>query len=246
MLRTLISNTISKLTPDGTRRRKQKHIQTGQVQVLEERTLPTGNVTAVFRGGNLTIKGDNFDNNVEVVPTAAGIRVQGLNNTTVNGLAFQDYSGSQFIPGNLKATMKNGNDRVGVFTSVNGNLTLTMGNGGDFATVNGQGGALAVGGNLKVNMGKSDNLIIDQTFIQDTAVVKKTNIKGGGGTQVVNIAGSSFNGNGTTVNLGGGNDHLNVISGFFNKPKFNGGGGNGDVFTWPGANPESKGFEVFV
>lgn len=241
-----ISNSISKLGSNGTRRRKQKHIQTGQVQALEERTLPAGNVLASFKGGNLTIKGDNFDNNVEVIATGGGIRVAGIGNTTVNGAAFQDYSGSQFVPKNVKAIMKGGNDRVGVFTSVNGNVTMTMGSGGDTAIVNGQGNALAVGGNLKMNMGAADNLIFDQVFIQDTVVAKKTNVKGGKGTQVVNITNTNFAGNGVAVNLGADNDLLNVVSGTFNKPKFNGGGGSGDQFNWPGTNPASKGFELFV
>ena len=49
MLKKRITNAISKLKPNATRRRKQKHIQAGQVQALEERTLPAGNVAKSIR-----------------------------------------------------------------------------------------------------------------------------------------------------------------------------------------------------
>ena len=170
MLKKRITNAISKLKPNATRRRKQKHIQAGQVQALEERTLPAGNVLASFRGGNLTLRGDNSSNNVEVIPTNSGFRVIGVADpngaaTSVNGLPFQDFTGSQFIPKNLKATMKGGDDRVGVFVAVNKNVTANLGSGADVFTINGLGNQLPVAGNLKVNTGSTTGLLQEQVFV---------------------------------------------------------------------------------
>ena len=247
MLKKRITNAISKLKPNATRRRKQKHIQTGQVQALEERTLPAGNVLASFRGGNLTLRGDNFSNDVEVLPTAAGIRVQGIGNTTVNGAPFQDYTGSQFVPKNLKAVMKGGDDRVGVFVAVNNNVTANMGGGADLFTINGSGNQLPVAGNLKVNTGSTSGLLQDQVFVINTNVFGNATIKGGSGTQVVNVQNSGFQKT-ANFNLGSGNfDTLNVSgSGFFGAIKLNGGGGTNDTLNWAGANPPSRGFEILI
>lgn len=246
-----ISKTISSLKPDGTRRRKQQSLQPAPAEVLEERVLPAGNVIATFRGGSLTLRGDNSSNNVEVIPTNVGFRVVGLPDgngaaTQVNNLPFQDFNGSQFVPKNVKASMKSGNDRVGVFVGVNGNVTASMGSGGDLFTLNTTVNAsVPVGGNVKVNTGSSTGLLVDQVFIQNSLVNKGVNVKGSNGSQSVTIQNTQVNGK-MTVNLGGGNDYLGLnnvaVGGLF---KANGGGGN-DVFEVPGTNPASKNFETII
>jgi hypothetical protein len=219
------------------------------VEPLEDRRLLAGNVSAVMKGGDLIIKGDSLSNNIDVVATGAGVRVVGgldLNGaqTTVNGLAFVDFSGPNLVTDDVKITLGKGQDRVGMFVAVNDSVSINTGAGSDQVEI-----ISAIGGKLNVNVGSADNLFSDNVFITNSGIQGTARIKGGGGSQGVTIQGSAFFGAKTTISLGGGNDGLAIDGGSsFAKIRANGGGGSGDQFAspFPAVAPEIKGFEIIV
>lgn len=235
-------NAFTRILTSGTRharRRKQRHRM--DVQALEERTLLAGNVIASFGGGNLKLRGDNLANHFSVSTNANGIVVAGFFDTTVNGQATQEYSGAQFVPGNLKITAKGGDDSVLLDVAVEGNAAINMGGGSDL-----YGMAQAdVAGNLKVNAGSS-SADADEIILQHFDVSGSLIVKGGKGRQVVSLDTLHVGGK-TAVSLGGGdNDELNIHGTLFGGPvQLNGGGGDGDTLIWPGSNLTGKGFEIF-
>lgn len=247
MVKNLLKNALSRILPtEATRRRKQSSYQQCSAEVLEDKTLLAGNVLASMSGsGNLTIKGDNFNNNINVVAIANGVRVVGLQDlngspTTVNGLPFVDFSVGTVVPGNLKAIMKGGHDRVGLLVAVNGNVTANMGSGSDFV----EAVSSVIGGNVKVNMGSSTNLFADGVTVANVAVGGNAVIKGGKGSHIVGIANSSV-AKTLSVSLGGGDDTLIIGNSFATGFKANGGSGV-DIFEVPGPNPPVKNFEIII
>ena len=61
------------------------------VESLEDRRLLAGNVLATLRAGDLVLRGDAADNQIQVARLTTGVyRVQGLAGTTVNGQATFD------------------------------------------------------------------------------------------------------------------------------------------------------------
>jgi hypothetical protein len=74
---------------------------------LETRETPAGAVNAVVSGTTLTLTGDDADNAVQLIKTAGGIEVVGLNGTQVTG-GTQPFAGVTAI----RAAMKDGNDTV--------------------------------------------------------------------------------------------------------------------------------------
>ncbi|MFK7817707.1 MAG: hypothetical protein AB8G99_03225 [Planctomycetaceae bacterium] len=232
------------------RRRQTNRSMSEPVEALEVRALLAGNVlVSVNASGNLTLKGDNFNNAVRVDPVVGGIKVTGLpdeidgvTTTLGNGETERVFMGDQFVRGNLKVQMKGGTDELYSTVDVQKNVSVNMGKGADILEISGT----TIDGNAKLNLGASGPGEIAAVILSDVVVEGKAVVKGGGGSQIAYIEDSSFSQQ-ISVNLGGGNDVLDIADTSFNAFKFNGGGGTDLFLLSPGGgrSVDSKGFENF-
>jgi hypothetical protein len=78
---------------------RRKHARKQQpltLETLEPRLLLASDVTVSFRGDDLVIRGDGDDNQVEISQPAAGtLRIEGRDETTINGEDFMEWVGVQ-------------------------------------------------------------------------------------------------------------------------------------------------------
>ena len=101
---------------------------------LESRTLLAGNVTAQLVRGNLHLVGDAAANDIKIAETAAGIVVQGLNGTTINGAAtdFVAFAVALTSTGSINASLGAGNDKMQVDdVTLDRHLVVNGGSGND-------------------------------------------------------------------------------------------------------------------
>lgn len=241
-----LKSAFSRIT--GPKRRKQTRLSTEPAEALEEKILPAGNVLVSLSGsGNLTLKGDNFNNAVRVDPIAGGIQVSGLNDlngvpTTVNGQTAAVFLGTTFLRGNLKVQLKGGDDDFISTVSVEKNVNVNMGSGSDVLTMVNQ----TVGGNAKINMGSTGNILEDVTNVANVTVDGNAVIKGSKGSHIVDIDNSLIRRK-LTVNLGADDDILDIANSGGASLKANGGSGVDTFILSPGGGGSlpSKGFELF-
>ena len=101
------------------------------LESLEGRRLLSGNVTAVYdtSAGALVVHGDNKSNDIQIVQSAFGFVVTGVNGTKVNGSAAPQDVGAP--TGNLICQMGNGDDSVEFADSIANNVSFGMDNGKD-------------------------------------------------------------------------------------------------------------------
>src|SRR5687767_9013058 len=89
--------------------RKSRNRHNAAVEVLERRMMLDGDVSASYKGDDLILKGDQLDNQVVVSrPSAGVIRLAGLEETTVNGEEFVDFSAAALD--DLKINMRQGGE----------------------------------------------------------------------------------------------------------------------------------------
>lgn len=100
------------------------------LQTLEARKNPSGNVVASLIGGQLKIEGDDFGNDVRIAQNATGVTVTGRNGTLVNGVASVRFAATNLQQAEIK--MNGGNDRI----NLTGTLVAVIGGQGE-DTVNG-------------------------------------------------------------------------------------------------------------
>src|SRR3972149_11091661 len=75
----------------GTRMRQRTYRRQLAVEALEARFLMAGDATVSIVRGELTLRGDDQDNQIEISQRGAGtLRVAGADGTTVNGQQFVD------------------------------------------------------------------------------------------------------------------------------------------------------------
>ena len=105
-------------------------------QTLETRNLLAGNV-AVFENVNLYIRGDQFDNQFEIVVEDNQLKINGLNGTTINGnqeyvvqSAFETDSGIT-LNGGLRAHLGPGHDDFSVRDAQFESLSVIYGGTGN-------------------------------------------------------------------------------------------------------------------
>ena len=161
--------------------------------------------------------------------------------TSVNGFAFFDFLGANFVAGDLIANMGGGNDRVDVEVNVSDTVTLNMGSGIDAVEV-----TSLIGGKLVVKMGGSVGSISEGIRILNTNVSGKTKVTGSTGNDDVFVAVSNFLST-AKFKLGGGNDVFDFEgSNSGVKLRANGGGGLDSLFTpFPQFPPMFKKFDFF-
>src|SRR5262245_3436135 len=92
-----------------------KHVRL-QVEALEPRTVPAGNVTASLLAGDLVVRGDNADNAVEIRVIDGNLVVQGRDGsgTTVNGAGRAVFNGVGGVAGRLNVILGGGSDLLDV------------------------------------------------------------------------------------------------------------------------------------
>src|SRR6478735_5868023 len=101
------------------------------IETLECRVLMNGDVSAVLKGGTLSMTGDDGDNHVVLTQPATGtFRLTGLDGTTVNGQAFAEFMGAS---GDVRVNTRTGggDDTVEIrgAMQIGGNLTAKLGDG---------------------------------------------------------------------------------------------------------------------
>ncbi|MGB6044318.1 MAG: hypothetical protein WBF93_14260, partial [Pirellulales bacterium] len=160
---------------------------------MEGRELLAGNVIAAFANGNLTLRGDHASNEIRIGMTGADLVVEGQAGTTINGGAtdFVVAVGSNTIPGNLSASLRQGNDSLlldGVHVS--GSTTIKSARGADTIEIRGNS---ELDGNVNIRTGRDNDVV----FIHDnsTGIDGNLAIRGKKGQDTIGLADSVFNGN---------------------------------------------------
>jgi hypothetical protein len=163
---------------------------------LENRQLLAGNVTASINNGNLTVKGDNLDNQIQF--SAAGIT--GLTGTTVNGSAAAfPLTG---LTGRVKLDLKGGNDTV--TGTITGPLTIKGFESKNIETLE----ALSATGNVTVN-GNVKMEGVKALTMTNVTVNGKTEVEGTDGDDTLTVLDSTLNGK-VDMDGGDGDDTLTI------------------------------------
>ena len=218
-------------------------------EALENRIVMAGDVAGVVNNDNLKLTGDDLGNEILVQQVnATQFRVTGLNGTTINGQAVQDFN---FNGNSLDIRLNGGNDLLEIddFNGADLNvdkLSIDLGEGNDIAdlddfNVNGTNttniklGAgnqnerdvlilqdANFGGNSKIQTGGGD----DGVVLDDTNIAGNLEIDTAAGDDIVEI--SDLKAENLKVKLGDGTiDRLDVFRcEFANKMSVD--GGNGD------------------
>lgn len=172
------------------------------LEVLEDRTTPAGNVTAIMTGGSLFITGDHEANRISI-SSAGGknIAITPLDGTTrINGVAGPIILGG--YKHGVNVWMGGGNDLViAVGLDVKKDLRIDMGWGNNTLIMNG----VVVKKTATVNAGAGN----DHIMMQGARVKKSALVDAGPGNDLVNIANSSL-GRGSVISGGGGVDVIGM------------------------------------
>jgi hypothetical protein len=136
-------------------------------EMLEDRRLLAGNVTAALVGTDLVIDGDAAANAISVVETAndGEFTITGLNDaggtpTSINNGAPNGSATIAGVTGDIIVNLLAGDDSA-TLTSINhtGNLTIDAGAGNDTLAVGASGGAVSIGGGLTIHVGDDQNRV---------------------------------------------------------------------------------------
>ena len=127
-------------------------------EVLEQRTLLAGNVTANLIAGNLIVQGDEADNVVELLSDETGtIVLRGLDGTSVNGnTEFVPGDGIPEIFGDLQVLLADGDDALVIDgIRVADSLRIEDDSGNNTVTIQ----SFTTGANLWIEQGAGDDII---------------------------------------------------------------------------------------
>jgi hypothetical protein len=167
-----------------TPRRREANRFVPAVLNLEDRTVPSGNVTAVVFGGTLFVTGDAAANQIYIGgigSQTAGITP--LNGTTINGAAGPAILGG--ITHGYVILMGGGDDVLGISGDAGGGgLWIDMGDGNDTLVLNG----VNVRQPVAVAMGTGN----DTVTAANSVFGGLTAFDGGAGTDTITTAGASF------------------------------------------------------
>lgn len=166
--------------------------QTLGYEKLEGRRLLAGNVT-VFESGHLYIRGDQADNQFEIIAEGTHLKIQGINGTTINQSqsylvegAVASQNGLTF-PGGLRAHLGPGNDEFWVRDAQFEMMSLVYGGTGD-----------------------------DSVSLVDTKFLDRTTFQTFDGDDTLFASGSQFMGDFFAITLDG-DDVVTVVDSTFDK-----------------------------
>ena len=212
---------------------------------MESRTLLAGNVTAALVGSDLQLNGDSAANDIRISRTTAGIIVQGLNGTTINGAAtdFVAYPIAATSNGSIQANLGAGSDKLqldgidlddaltvdggagddslGLTSSaIHGRVLFTGGAGNDTFF----GETSTIDGNVSANMGAGNDL-----FTLRTSEVKgDLTLDGGAGADRLAFDAVTVGGT-LRAGMGEGNDDIRIANGSQLQKVFVTGGRGADL-----------------
>ena len=171
--------------------RRSQMLRNHVAENLESRQLLVGQVTAVVRGNDLIIQGDESANQVEIAFDRGNVAVLPKNGTRINGRRgqFVAFENTDTVPGNILVSMRAGDDTV----ILSRELVVAKD-----VRVNGQEGADTLGLNDVI---VRDDLVFyggagdDRVSIENTRVVDDTNLKLSNGDDLVRIVASQLRDN---------------------------------------------------
>lgn len=181
-------------------------------EVLEQRTLLAGDVTATLVGQTAFLTGDNADNNVQVTVQDGHVIVQGLEGTTINGSSdsFVLAENSSQFGGSLIARMGHGNDEFDLSgVALGGLLRVFGGTGDDTLSVS---DASSVGRGLLLHGQSGANSLA----VSDTDVGHSLWMIGGRSNDVMAVANSNV-GHSFVAFAGRGNDDIVLQNSTFGR-----------------------------
>lgn len=175
--------------------------QSLRVEILEDRTVPAGNVSATLVGNTLRILGDTQSNSVFVYLQGGNVVVEGSSSTTVNGTSSVSFLAANVA--GLDIRMNDGNDSVTL------GKTPPPGN-----TVTG----LTLSRLLQYNGGNGD----DTLEVASVSVTRTTTIRGGDGDDSVTINNGSHFSSSVSISLDTGSgiqpESVSIDNATFDKP----------------------------
>ena len=186
-------------------RRNNKRLQIREaaesIQLLEDRTLLTGNVVASLRGPNLFVTGDAADNQLEVTVVNNQVVLRGLTNTNINGSTslFVIADNTDTAAGKITIHTGAGNDTVTFSRSVHvaGNVFVDGGAGDDSLNV--------TGATFQQSISMYGRVGNDTISVQNAIVDGILRLKGNSGNDLISVTNTTTNG-GTNIVGGAGND----------------------------------------
>ncbi len=202
-----------------------------QVELLETRAVPAGDVAAFLLGGDLIVLGDRADNAVEILVSDGNLVVQGreATDTTINGGSRVIFEGVARIADDLRVFLGGGNDLIdlrGVSVSddvsIQADALRAAFGGGDDQVLLDQ---LTIGGNLDVSSAGGD----DAVLLERSTVAGDTTISTGSGDDRFALVAAGLGGR-LTVETGAGDDRAFVTqTGVSGRIRLNTGSGNDDL-----------------
>ena len=199
------------------------------VPALESRQLLAGTVTTTIARGTLTVRGDNYANDLAIAQTAGGLRIQALNGTKLNGIANGEITVSNptrtnidlmwgddrlslagYLSGDFKVLLGYGNDQLDVLgISCEKSMSIDLGVGNDrFLASPGTDDPHepnVVGGNFSLLGGYGNDRII----VKSLNALSNLTLDAGVGNDVVSLEDGYTVGT-TSVLLGDGNDIMSI------------------------------------
>lgn len=181
-------------------------------EVLEHRTLLSGNVSVSLVNGDLFVNGDSSDNAVQISVEAGNVVVAGTGGTTINGSSdpFTLVTGGTTFAGSVFSALSDGDDtlvvgtgvtisgafvlndvngitKVGINSATIGGLNLVTGNDADEVSLDGA----TINGNVIFYGNDGNNLL----SVNDSTIEGNLFFQGGKGEDDVVVLGSTINGN---------------------------------------------------
>jgi hypothetical protein len=219
-----------------------------KLEILEDRKLMAGNVTAGIESNDLWIRGDNRDNVVEIRQLAnpGQFRVIGLSGTTINGRSQVDITSPTT---DMHIRMNGGNDGVviGSFTVATRqarieDLTVDMGTGSDAFFMNNVAVTDKVDDAI-ITMGGTENES-DGVYLFDTQFNANARISTGGGNDVVSLNRVDTRRQ-LNVQTGAGNDRVELIDSVFASSMIDGGAGTDELVRRRSSAASFRNFERY-
>ena len=212
-----------------------KTLTFNNVETLERRQMMAGNVTvSMSTAGDLTISGDQLDNQVSVRETSMftngaitdGVEIRGFDGTTINGEQSLFLTAPNSGLRDVRISMKGGSDFVEMENVSGRHLSANMGSGTDLLHI--KGGSYM--GNARVILGASDadHAYGDSLGLLSSDVAGRQGVSlshaqiqghlrvnGGSGSDRVSIRDS--NASRVTVRTVGGDDWVDVLGSTLNQ-----------------------------
>lgn len=162
------------------RQRVRRGVLADGSELLEQRTLLAGNVTAALVSGDLIVQGDDADNVVDLLTNEAGnIVLRGLDGTSINGRTnFVPADGIPEISGDLQIFLAGGDDTLAINgIQITDSLQIEDDTGDNTLTIQ----SCATGANLWIGQGAGDDVI----RVSDSTVGRHFVVSPSGGENVL-------------------------------------------------------------